>query len=171
MFEISELTLTLLVSFIYAHEVEWVDKPCQLWDNTLDRLSLATPDPYGGLFRRPNMPDQIQTWQEQVAITFTFDLTSFIGPRQEKDMQQLKDAIEQFVRETKENPHINADIAALITREIRSGITDDQNIGSIKTTLALMQEPVFSLLASPSGQFTPASPSRLREETPAENVG
>lgn len=35
------------------------------------------------------MTDEIQTYQEQVAVMLTFDLTSFVGPRQEKDMQQL----------------------------------------------------------------------------------
>lgn len=81
------------------------------------------------------MIDDIRTWKEQVQVPvmLTFDLISFAGPRQQKDMDQLKASIAQFVRKLQENPQINV----AITDEVKMGVTDDNNIGAIRAKITL----------------------------------
>lgn len=62
------------------------------------------------------MADEILTRTQTVVLTLEIELTSFVGPRQQRDMSQMVGAINDFETDSNDIPHVNAHLAGTIIR-------------------------------------------------------
>lgn len=82
------------------------------------------------------MTDEILTRTRTVVLTLEIELTSFVGPRQQRDMSQMAGAINDFETDSNGNPHVNAHLAGSISQEIRTYLSDPRNIGGTRTVVS-----------------------------------
>lgn len=85
------------------------------------------------------MADEILTRTRTVVLTLEIKLTSFVGPRQQRDMSQMVGAINDFETDSNGNPHVNGHLAGTISQEIRTYLGDSRNIGSIRTVVSAVE--------------------------------